>query len=193
VRSGEVTLGRSNYASIVVNNPLASREHALIRPVNGKLELVDLGARNGTFLNGARIQGSAWLEPGDIVKIGTEAIEIVRVSIEDPSALRIPTSPGRLESPLEGETTVHLEKSLELAEALLASCTAEKQRAVAGPTIQQVLSEFLSETPPSTLRPKDVVRVRKITSALASWQLGATVEDWLHAVDADLPSVQISP
>ena len=31
IRSGEVILGRSSYASIVVNNPLASREHAVVR------------------------------------------------------------------------------------------------------------------------------------------------------------------
>ena len=40
VRNGELTLGRSSYASIVVNNPLASREHAILRPVTGGLEVV---------------------------------------------------------------------------------------------------------------------------------------------------------
>ena len=193
IRSSELTLGRSNYASIVVNNPLASREHALIRPVNGRLELVDLGARNGTFLNGKRLEGSAWLEPGDIVKIGTEILEIVRISVEDPSALRVPTSPGRLDASLEGQTTVHVDKTLDLAEALIDTCKGEKQRAHTSQTIQQLLTEFLTESPPSTLRPQDAARVRRITTALEAWHVGGTVEDWLASVKADLTVSPLSP
>jgi hypothetical protein len=190
IRSGDVTLGRSNYASIVVNNPLASREHALVRPVGGRLQLVDLGGKNGTFLNGKRVDGSVWLEAGDEVKIGTEVLEIVRVSIQDPSALRVPTYSGHREGQIEGETTVFFERSLELAETLLESCTAEPQRPSMGRTIHEVLRDFLSQVAPSTLPPGDVARIRRITSALASWRLGAPIDDWVHAVDERLPGSQ---
>jgi pSer/pThr/pTyr-binding forkhead associated (FHA) protein len=101
VRSGELTLGRSTYASILVNNPLASREHAIIRFVRGRLEVVDLGSKNGTLVNGERIVGARRIDAGDQVKIGTDVIDIVRASVQNPIDLRAQTFPGR---PIEGTT-----------------------------------------------------------------------------------------
>src|SRR5689334_7442971 len=95
IRSGELTLGRSSYASIVVNNPLASREHAILRPVAGGLEVVDLGSKNGTYVNGDRLLGSRPIAPGDRIKIGTVVVEIVQVAARDASSLRVATHPGR--------------------------------------------------------------------------------------------------
>lgn len=111
VRGTELTLGRSSYASIVVNNPLASREHAIVRLTGGKLEVVDLGSRNGTFVNGTRITSAQRLEVGDRIKIGADAIDVLRVSAEDPGRLRAVTLSGQKATPtarpdsVEGETT----------------------------------------------------------------------------------------
>ncbi|HVU00745.1 MAG TPA: FHA domain-containing protein [Polyangiaceae bacterium] len=109
MRGGELTLGRSSYASIVVNNPLTSREHAVVRAVGGRVEIEDLGSKNGTFVNDKRITGPYRLEVGDRIKIGTDVIDVVRVSPGDPGRLRAITLPGkpttRPEGAPEEETT----------------------------------------------------------------------------------------
>lgn len=46
-------------------DPLAAREHFLIRRKNGNLVLEDLKSRNGTYLNGQRISESSVLKEGD--------------------------------------------------------------------------------------------------------------------------------
>ena len=56
----EVTLGRSpQHASIVLSGERVSREHAMIRIEVGGLVLRDLHSRNGTFLNGTRVEDSS--------------------------------------------------------------------------------------------------------------------------------------
>jgi predicted component of type VI protein secretion system len=193
VRSGELTLGRSSYASIVVNNPLASREHALIRSVGGRLEVVDLGSKNGTTVNGRRIQGACRLEAGDQVKIGTDVIDIVRVSLQDPRELRAQTYPGRTAgaSTDEGETTVHLRRSLELAEALVTACATEAQRAGAAEAVEQVLTEFLAQMPPSALDDAALQRVRAVMDVVGSWNLGGRVDVWRRQLAARLEPTSV--
>lgn len=109
VRGAEITLGRSSYASIVVNNPRASREHAVVRLLaGGGLEIKDLGSRNGTFVNGQRLVVPRKLEVGDQIGIGADVIDVLRTSAEDPTRLRAVTLPGAkvvIDAPTEEETT----------------------------------------------------------------------------------------
>jgi hypothetical protein len=194
VRSGELTLGRSSYASIVVNNPLASREHAIIRPVPGGLEVVDLGSKNGTFVNGARLEGSIPIGPGDRVKIGTDVLEIVQVAARDVASLRVATSPGRPAGEVtEGETTLHWQRSLDLAENLLEGCTSELQRAASVETITRLLDAFFTEVPGGVPTGRDQKRVLRIADALRAWNLGPSVESWRRLLDARLSAAPGSP
>jgi pSer/pThr/pTyr-binding forkhead associated (FHA) protein len=68
--SRETTVGRSPYCTVVVCEAQASRQHALIRPVSGGLEIVDAGSRNGTRVNGERIAAAHRLAHGDLIEIG---------------------------------------------------------------------------------------------------------------------------
>lgn len=66
------TLGRSTSGDIVIPDRLASREHAVIErdSGDGRWQIRDLGSRNGTWVDGRRID-EATLEPGMTVRIGT--------------------------------------------------------------------------------------------------------------------------
>jgi pSer/pThr/pTyr-binding forkhead associated (FHA) protein len=77
---GELVIGRSSYCSLVLDHPSVSRVHAAVRLANGRIEVSDLGSSNGTFVRGRRIQEPTAVEPGDDVRIGSQAvsIEIVR-------------------------------------------------------------------------------------------------------------------
>ena len=72
----EALLGRAG-ADIVVQDPEASRQHARVRPMNGGLELTDLGSANGTIVNGQRIERPAQLVDGDVIKIGRTSLTTV--------------------------------------------------------------------------------------------------------------------
>lgn len=50
------TIGRAPDCDIVVNDPVVSRHHAEVRWQDGVWRLVDLGSRNGTYLDGVKIQ-----------------------------------------------------------------------------------------------------------------------------------------
>ncbi len=64
-------LGRGESNAIVICDEAASRRHAIIqRTETGELYLLDLGSRNGTFVNGQRVATPAVLKDNDEISIG---------------------------------------------------------------------------------------------------------------------------
>jgi hypothetical protein len=61
-----------------------SRRHCVVSPENGQFIVTD-HSRYGTFLNGHRIDGSAVLQTGDLIRIGTPGFELRLISAEDHS------------------------------------------------------------------------------------------------------------
>ena len=64
-------IGRHKMNEIVLDDVAVSRLHASIQINRGKLLLFDQGSKNGTMINGTRVQ-SAELHNGDIVRIGNK-------------------------------------------------------------------------------------------------------------------------
>lgn len=77
VRREETVIGRSAYCSIVLSNELASRQHCALKAAPEGLVLTDLGSRNGTYVNGERVDGSRLLTAGDLIKVGTDLLEVL--------------------------------------------------------------------------------------------------------------------
>jgi serine protease Do len=67
-------VGRQD-ADLLLDDPQVSRRHAVVRPVDGQLEIEDLGSINGTFVNGARVDGPQRLSHGDEIAIGPIVLE----------------------------------------------------------------------------------------------------------------------
>ncbi|MGA2217081.1 MAG: adenylate/guanylate cyclase domain-containing protein [Terracidiphilus sp.] len=64
-------LGRAVDSQIRLPSELVSRQHALVqRMENGEYYLLDLGSRNGTFLNGTRVTTPMLLNDGDRISFG---------------------------------------------------------------------------------------------------------------------------
>lgn len=61
--------GRHPNADIFLDDVTVSRRHVEFVRSNGGFEIRDLGSMNGTYLNGARVDGSV-LVNGDVVQIG---------------------------------------------------------------------------------------------------------------------------
>ncbi|MCD6576598.1 MAG: FHA domain-containing protein [Anaerolineaceae bacterium] len=66
----ELIIGRGTDCNIIIPDRQVSRFHAKLE-VNdgGQIRIVDLGSKNGTYVNGERINGSAVLVDGDAIKI----------------------------------------------------------------------------------------------------------------------------
>lgn len=92
VPPGETLVGRSDACGIVVKHNSVSRLHAALRLTDDGLHIEDLGSRNGTAVNGKRIQGVVAIKPGDMVILGQMVIDVVE---GDPSVRSI--APARQE------------------------------------------------------------------------------------------------
>ncbi len=76
-----VTIGRGETADLRVRDEGVSRLHARVeQQEDGSARVVDLGSRNGTFVNGERIEDAA-LKDGDKILIGQ--ITILKFSYAD--------------------------------------------------------------------------------------------------------------
>jgi pSer/pThr/pTyr-binding forkhead associated (FHA) protein/S1-C subfamily serine protease len=70
----ELVIGRED-ADLLLDDPQVSRRHAVVRAVDGGLEIEDLGSANGTSVNGARLDGPQRLRSGDEIAIGPVVLE----------------------------------------------------------------------------------------------------------------------
>jgi DNA-binding NtrC family response regulator len=82
----DVVVGRSSEATVSVDHDSVSRTHARVRRSGDAIEIEDLGSRNGTLVNGRRIEGVHRLASGDEIAIGP-IIAVVGAT----SALRRPS------------------------------------------------------------------------------------------------------
>ena len=53
--TGVIRIGRDPDSDMVVDDLMASRRHAELRPTATGFEIADLGSQNGTFVNGVRV------------------------------------------------------------------------------------------------------------------------------------------
>lgn len=69
-------IGRDPDADLVLDARGISRKHArLMRETTGSVQLVDLGAKNGTHLNGRKVEMTA-LRAGDRIRIGVIELQV---------------------------------------------------------------------------------------------------------------------
>ena len=79
------SIGRTKENTVCLSfSPLVSRQHALIRCHNGwQYQLIDLGSRNGTFVNDQRVVMPVTLSDGAIIRIADNHLTFFEHSDED--------------------------------------------------------------------------------------------------------------
>ena len=60
----------------MLNDDYASSHHARLLPRGGEWFLEDLDSRNGTFLNGQRVEQPEKLQPGMEIRIGRTTLRL---------------------------------------------------------------------------------------------------------------------
>jgi pSer/pThr/pTyr-binding forkhead associated (FHA) protein len=107
---GEYVFGRGEECHVRPNSDWVSRQHCLLRVTAEAAFLRDLGSRNGTLVNGARLVGEGRLKHGDQLQVGPLVFE---VHFEE-SSVDTPPAPAQARNPLGGETVVHTEDTAEV-------------------------------------------------------------------------------
>ena len=71
---GELTIGRGEENTLVVDSDQASRRHASIRPEGGGHLLADLGSTNGTFVNSKAVKERRLVD-GDVIRVASTVLK----------------------------------------------------------------------------------------------------------------------
>jgi S1-C subfamily serine protease len=118
-KDGRITIGRNPDNVLTLSGdmfPGVSQHHARLDEHDGEITLQDLGSRNGTLLNGKKVE-SAPIGIGDIVQLGAIGPRFVLISsaplaetmFVDPEKVGLP---GRPDVELSESRVVHLKEAL---------------------------------------------------------------------------------
>jgi len=66
-----LTIGRDRSCDVALADAEVSRKHARLETAAGVVYVRDLESRNGTFLNGLRLESAVELREGDEIDVGT--------------------------------------------------------------------------------------------------------------------------
>ncbi len=81
--SGEISIGRGLEQSIILDDSLSSRHHALIYGAGDDWQVRDMGSTNGTFVNGERQEEPVKLTVGDTLLIGSSILRLDTASADE--------------------------------------------------------------------------------------------------------------
>jgi pSer/pThr/pTyr-binding forkhead associated (FHA) protein len=74
----QITMGRANDATLVLNDDYASTYHARIFPQDGQWLVEDLGSTNGTYLDRQKVARPTPVSVGVPIRIGKTVLELRR-------------------------------------------------------------------------------------------------------------------
>ncbi len=86
---GEIFIGRSPSCTISLEDAKVSRKHVRLLIEDGQARVTDLGSRNGTLVNGEKLEAEIILLPGDRLQVGDSTVLFepsARASLSDREA-----------------------------------------------------------------------------------------------------------
>lgn len=79
-------IGRNQEGELVILATSVSREHAELKQIENGWNVRDLGSRNGTYVDGARVQGRVPMPARAILKIGDVALWFLTEVVHEPTS-----------------------------------------------------------------------------------------------------------
>jgi hypothetical protein len=76
--SGSLDVGRAERCAIRLDDTYVSQMHARLYGDDGTWYVEDLGSTNGTFVNDRKVERTAEIHAGDVVKVGKTLLELRR-------------------------------------------------------------------------------------------------------------------
>ena len=77
--NGETVIGREESCGVCLDDDQVSRQHAVIRVQGDNVVLMDLNSRNGTELNGSKLEEPVRLRDGDKITVGRQTLFIQQI------------------------------------------------------------------------------------------------------------------
>ncbi len=96
LKKEKISIGRSADNDILVPDPFCSGQHAFIYPSETGYVVRDNKSKNGTFLNGAKIQAETELKKGDEVLIGSTRIVFDKELVANVEVTESPSSASNI-------------------------------------------------------------------------------------------------
>jgi len=98
---GDFFIGRSSSCGLALDDGLVSRRHAVLHVSRERVDLEDLGSRNGVSVNGDKVNGIRALRHLDRITIGSQELILFEIASRDSDArktteMRICPSCGNL-------------------------------------------------------------------------------------------------
>jgi serine phosphatase RsbU (regulator of sigma subunit) len=91
---GSVSIGRSTRCDVAIADRFLSREHARLYQTDDGWFIEDRGSRNGTFVNGRRVEQRAPVKPGDVISLSASLIKVCRGEDADAESDAVTDSPS---------------------------------------------------------------------------------------------------
>ncbi|MEY2936634.1 MAG: Transcriptional regulatory protein EmbR [Pseudomonadota bacterium] len=178
VLHGDCLLGRSPGCLIVLGSERVSREHAVVRRIHSGLQIEDLGSRNGTWVNGARIRYPTVLQPGDEILLGEDLLEVV--IRQNP---QVPVTVSGLVSPLGPETEQQL-RAIEQVEDAVSQLGPHDDMRAAAHRLRPALDDLMARQAERGLvfAPDEARRLVRVARTLALWSENHQFERWFQDV-----------
>ncbi len=85
LHAGPNVVGRDPDAAVFIDSPKVSRRHALVTINANAATLSDLGSKNGTFVNAARVHSPVVLADGDEILVGSTRLVFRNAPIGGPT------------------------------------------------------------------------------------------------------------
>jgi two-component system response regulator AtoC len=199
----DVTFGRSRGATITLEHEKVSRMHARIRRRGDAIDVEDLGSRNGTRVNGNRVEAVTRIEHGDEVSVGP-IIAIVNITSSLRRTTQIADSEaGELRLAAEVDRSVRYHRPVTLALLRIPSDAVVEQIAAtlrpmdliaedAGDDFLVILPELArADGTAAVQRAVDMARAHNVTIAVATAQCpddGTSVEHLIGQLRVGLRS-----
>lgn len=97
---GGFVIGRDPACDLCLDDGMASRQHARLNITAAGLEVDDLGSKNGTFVNGRRVEARHRFVPGDWLRVGRSELGLRVVPRQAPQSLQATGSFRTMELPI---------------------------------------------------------------------------------------------
>ena len=117
----EIDLGKAPHNQIVLADPTVSSAHAVILTKGGEYCIVDLGSRNGTYVDGEKLGSEPRvLKHGDSIRVGSTVLTFRRPSRAVESTTALPMELGQAS---QGSNEVEVEPAGGIAGGALSGTT----------------------------------------------------------------------
>jgi pSer/pThr/pTyr-binding forkhead associated (FHA) protein len=191
----QTLVGRSRRCAIILASRLASREHCVLERSGAALTLIELGSKNGTWVNGERVTRRRQLAKGDAIRIGSDHLEVIEnVKANEPEPRRQVETQRMARKPSEDRfdddstATVDHASVLDLAEVLLETASNPEQRPQTTRVILAAVDELLDHaglTQPY-LGVAEEQRLRVIADRVQSWWPDGSMDSWRQGLESRL-------